>query len=176
MDPFDTLGLAPDFELDVGTLEARYRDLQKALHPDKHVNAPPAERRAALARAVNVNEAYRALKDELKRAEALLARHGGKVSEEDAGASDPEFLMEVMELREALAEARAEQDLDAVGKLGARVAEHAKQTRQTLLAAFRALAEGQGADLEQAAAQVGRMRYYRRFQDEVDRIEEDALS
>lgn len=176
MDPFDTLGLDPAFDLDVAALEQRYRDLQKALHPDKHVNAPPAERRAALARAVNVNEAYRALRDELQRAQALLVRYGGKVNEDDAGASDPEFLMEVMELREGLAEARMEGDLDAVGRLGQKVGEQAVAVKRELTQQFAALAAGDLSVLPRAAAGVGRMRYYRRFQDEVERIEEEALS
>ena len=59
MDAFDVLGLPPAFDLDAALLEQRYRELQRALHPDRFVKAQASERRASLARAVSVNEAYR---------------------------------------------------------------------------------------------------------------------
>ncbi len=116
MDPFDTLGLPPRFDLALTEIEQRYRDLQKTLHPDKYAQASASERRASLSHAVTVNEAYRALKDDLKRAEALLLRFGG-APQNKGSAQDPELLMEVMELREALAECRAERDLARARKL-----------------------------------------------------------
>src|SRR5688572_29875848 len=116
MDPFDTLGLPPTLDLDVQMLEQRYRDLQRALHPDKFAQAASSEKRASLLKAVGVNEAYRALKDELKRAEVLYARYGGVLDEKQQGKGDPELLMEVMELREALSDARASKDAKAVQK------------------------------------------------------------
>ena len=45
--PFDVLGLPVRYAIDPSTLEARVRDLQRALHPDKHTNGTPAERRIA---------------------------------------------------------------------------------------------------------------------------------
>ena len=72
-DAFDVLGLAPSLELDISVLEQRYRDLQRQLHPDKFAQASSSERRSALSRAMSVNDAYRVLKDELKRAEAWFA-------------------------------------------------------------------------------------------------------
>src|SRR5262249_27402541 len=73
MDPFATLGLPRRYEIDMQELETRYRELQKALHPDKHAGASASQRRLSLERAIQVNEAYRVLKDDLKRAEALVA-------------------------------------------------------------------------------------------------------
>ena len=80
-DAFDVLGLPPTFDLDPRALEQRYRDLQRALHPDRFSQASASERRASLSKAVSVNEAYRALRDDLKRAEVLFVRHGGQVGE-----------------------------------------------------------------------------------------------
>ena len=119
MDAFDTLGLEPTLDLDVSTLEQRYRDLQRQLHPDKFAQSSTGIKRESLMRAVNVTDAYRALKDPLKRAEILLARHGAKVSEREP--VDPEFLMEVMELREALAEAKKQRNLEKAHRLAASV-------------------------------------------------------
>ena len=112
MDPFATLGLPRRYELDRAALEVRYRELQRALHPDKFAGASASERRLSLSKAVEVNEAYRILRDDLARAEALLAQHRGAASTK-APEAEPGFLMEMMEQREALGEAKQQKDLDA---------------------------------------------------------------
>lgn len=170
MDPFDTLGLPPRFELDRKLLEQRFRELQRALHPDRHASAPASHRRMNLARAVEVNEAYAVLKDELRRAQAVLRWLGDSGAHDPA---DPEFLMEVMELREALGEAKASGDLEAVTALAGRVGKMRSATRAELLDAFAGLRPGE--DTATARALVARLRYFKRFLDEVAVIEEEAL-
>ncbi len=159
--PFDVLGLPRRFELDLAVLEARVRDLQRALHPDRHTSGTPAERRAALSRAVSVNEAYRTLRDELTRAAVLVGAH--------AEAPDPAFLMEIMELREGLADARAGSSIEAVRKLAAEVRTRAATSRSVLADAI----DGRP-DAARAAEALSKLRYYRRFLDEVEVAEEDA--
>src|SRR6185369_3705518 len=110
-DPFETLGLAPVFELDPATLERRHRELSRALHPDRYAGRPTSERQQALGRAIEVNEAFRTLRNPVRRAEALLARSGRPVSESGGTPADPALLMAVMERREALGEARRGKDL-----------------------------------------------------------------
>ena len=173
MDPFDTFGLPPRFELDAKDLETRYRDLLRALHPDKHVQAPATQRRESLSRSVDVNDAYRVLKDELKRGQALLVRHGRSAKNEP---QDPELLMEIMELREALDGAKRGRDLEAARALSTQVDALEAQTKQALREAF-AMLEQQVLPhvLEAAARALSRLTYYRRFQDEVAAIEEEAL-
>jgi molecular chaperone HscB len=171
MDPFATLGMPREYALDSGELERKYRDLQRALHPDRHVNATPSERRVALSRAVEVNEAYRALKDDVRRAESLLALLGHAAKDT---AADPELLMEVMELRESLSEAKQDKNLPSVQKLASQVQALATTTRRELAAA---LAEhAAGAALAKAAALLSKLKYYKRFLDEVTVIEDDALT
>ena len=57
------------------------------------MNAGASERRAALSKAVEVNEAWRVVRDPIRRAEALLALAGTAAGEEDAGqaGTDPSF-------------------------------------------------------------------------------------
>src|SRR6185436_19724554 len=121
LDPFGTLGIAPTFQIDVGAVEKRYRDLSRVLHPDRHVGSSPAERRMSLGKAVEVNEAWRLVRDPIRRAEALLRRHGVDVQEGKEPRADPEFLMEMMEQREALSEARAKHDVVGVQALATRI-------------------------------------------------------
>lgn len=173
MDAFDVLALAPRFDLDLNELERRYRELQRQLHPDKFAQASASERRASLARAVTVNDAYRVLRDELKRAELLLARLD---KEPQADVQDPELLMEVMELRESLAEAKAARDLSAVHALASQVKAQETEQRSALREAFATLSEAYDAQAARRAARaLSRLRYYRRFQDEVARCEEELV-
>lgn len=174
MDPFATLGMPREFALDSEALERAYRQLQRALHPDRHVNATPAERRAALGKAVEVNEAYRVLKDDIRRAESLLALRGHAAKET---AADPELLMEVMELREALSEAKHAHSLPRVRKLAAEVQALSTTARRELAAAFGELAPDTAAAeaLDKPVALLSRLKYYKRFLDEVNVIEDDAL-
>jgi molecular chaperone HscB len=176
MDPFAILGLPRRYTLDAEQLEQRYRRLQKALHPDRHAGQAASARRMSLSKAVEVNEAYRTLKDELKRAEALLALHG-LAGGEQSQPQDPELLLEVMELREALGEAKAEHDLAQVRALAERVAQQRGQARAALEQAFEELPERPAEQqLQGLALLLGRLKYFQRFLDEVDVIEEQALA
>src|SRR6478609_942066 len=121
LDPFDILGIAPTFDVDLAATERRVRDLSRVLHPDKHVAGSPGERRIALGKAVEVNEAWRLIRDPIKRAEAMFRRHGVVMREGAEPKPEPEFLMEMMEQREALSEARAKRDLGAAERLAASI-------------------------------------------------------
>ena len=166
-DPFVTLGLAPSFTLDLAALEARYRDLAKVVHPDKQGGKSPAERRRALSLSVDVNAAYRVLRDPIRRAEAMLSARGKSV---DRAAPSPAFLMDVMELRETLADARAARDLARVHQLSDEVLARRERVTTSLAAAF---AEARDDD---ATALVAELKYLARFLDEVRAIEEEAES
>ena len=117
-DPFETLGVEPRFDLDLGAVEQRHRDLSRALHPDRYAGAPAAERRLSLGRAIDVNEAFRVLKDPVRRAEALLRRAGVPVGEISEPRPPPDLLMEMMEAREDLSGAARAKDLAKVAQLG----------------------------------------------------------
>jgi molecular chaperone HscB len=182
-DPFATLGFAHQYAIDKSALDRRYRELQQALHPDRHTSAPASARALTLHKAVAVNEAYRVLRDDLKRGEALLQVLGGQVTEHVA---DPELLMEMMELREALTEARTAAAADEVARLAGVVAKKAEGARSELAAAFTQLqsvdagvstdSAKSGALLAHAQQLLGRLRYYHRFQEEVARFEDEALA
>jgi molecular chaperone HscB len=176
MDPFATLGFERHYALDKALLDRRYRELQQALHPDKHAAAPASERALTLRKAIEVNEAYRVLRDDQKRGEALLALWGRELSQQTA---DPELLMEMMELREALGDARAAGDAAQVSHLAAEVEAKALATTRQLSQVFtRIEAEAEQAPqaLGEAQALLARLRYYRRFQDEVAMFEDQALA
>ncbi len=113
---FELFGLAPAYALDLARLDAAYRDIQAQVHPDRHAHAGDAERRASLQMATRVNEAYRTLKDPVRRAQHLLELNGIDVAFETDTAMPKDFLMRQMEARERLEEAKTAADLDAISE------------------------------------------------------------
>jgi molecular chaperone HscB len=111
---FELFGLAPAFSLESDRLERSYREIQSRVHPDRFAHAGDAERRASLQWTTRVNEAYRTLKDPVQRARHLLELHGVDVAFETDTAMPPEFLMQQMELRETLENAKDAAALDVL--------------------------------------------------------------
>lgn len=98
------------FRIDPAELERRYHERQAQVHPDRFASAGDAERRLSLQWATTINEAYQTLRRPLSRAKYLLqlARHD--IASESNLAMPTDFLVEQMEWREAIAEARAAAD------------------------------------------------------------------
>ena len=114
---FELLGLPARHALDARELEQRYRELQTQVHPDKFAAGSDAERRVAMQWATRANEAYRTLRDPVARARYLLSLKGFDTGEESNTSMPPDFLMQQMEWREAVGEAREARDGAALGRL-----------------------------------------------------------
>jgi molecular chaperone HscB len=114
---FELLGLPAQFDLDPSQIERAFFDRSKEVHADRFANAPAAERVAALSRSRALNDAYQTLKKPVGRAEYLLERAGVTIGDNER--LDPEMIMQVLELREELAAARAATDLATVERLQA---------------------------------------------------------
>src|SRR5580700_6613161 len=112
MDPFETLGVQRRFDIDLAATDKRHRELSRTLHPDRHAAGGASERRYALSKAIEVNEAWRTIRDPIRRAESLFALAGIAVGESNEPKPRADLLMDVMEQREHLAEARSQGDLD----------------------------------------------------------------
>jgi len=109
-DYFALFGLPPRYRFDPEALDAAYHALQRAVHPDRYASADETERRLALQSSARVNEAYRALKDPIGRAQYLLSLHGIDALGETDTALPMQFLQRELERREAMAEAQARGD------------------------------------------------------------------
>jgi molecular chaperone HscB len=114
---FELFGLTPAFALDAVALERAYRDIQSRVHPDRFANSGDAERRASLQWTTRVNEAYRTLKNPVQRAKHVLELQGVDVAFETNTAMPPDFLMQQMELREALEAATQDKNPDSLGRI-----------------------------------------------------------
>jgi molecular chaperone HscB len=167
MDPFTTLGIPRAFDVDVRALERVHRDLSRVLHPDRYLSGTTTEKRQALERAVEVNEAWRIVRDPIRRAEALLALLGMALGETREPSPDPEFLVDMLERREALSDARRSRDGRAVRAL-------AETVRFGMVEAERELSDGlRVGDRDSPVRALGKLRFYRRFLDEVSAMEDE---
>ncbi|GGY32597.1 Fe-S protein assembly co-chaperone HscB [Pseudoduganella albidiflava] len=114
---FELFQLPRQFAIDAGALDAAYREVQGRVHPDKFVNATDAEKRVAMQWATRANEAYQTLKNPQRRAQYLCELHGVDLQTESNTAMPMAFLMQQMEWREELAEARATRNAELLDQL-----------------------------------------------------------
>jgi molecular chaperone HscB len=99
-DPFKILGLHRTFDLTPDQIERAYLRLVATAHPDRGQSASPAD-------SSDLNRARQTLLNPERRANALLECLGGPTTSK----SLPDgFLVEIMEIREAVEEAVASRD------------------------------------------------------------------
>jgi len=157
---FELFATEPCFALDASALDRRWLTLQAEVHPDRFVTQGAAAQRVAMQWAVRVNEAYRRLKDPLKRAAYLCHLNGAAIEAESNTSMPTGFLMQQMEWREALDDADS---LIQVELLADEVARHSS-------AAFEKLANT--LDLERdfaaGAQQVRALMFVERFAHDID--------
>lgn len=116
---FELFAVPPRFSQDVAELETRWKELQRQVHPDKFATQGAAAQRVAMQWSARINEAYRRLKDPLKRAAYLCESNGAPIGAENNTAMPVDFLMQQMELRERLDEARTADELHEIGAMSA---------------------------------------------------------
>lgn len=166
-DFFSLFELPRAFRLDLGELDARYREVQAQVHPDRFAHAGEAERRLSMQWATRANEAYQTLKKPLERAKYLLHLAGHDVQAESNTAMPADFLIEQMEWREAVAEARGGGDHHELERLYHRlkgdIAHRYDELSQLL---------DQSGDIAAAADRVRRLMFLEKLLHEID----DALA
>ncbi|WP_107859144.1 Fe-S protein assembly co-chaperone HscB [Neisseria cinerea] len=114
---FTLFQLEPAFDIDAENLEQTYRALAARFHPDKFASASAFEQKQAVMMSSTINDAYRTLKNPIDRAAYLLKTLGIDADAPEHTSFAPDFLMQQMEWRETLMEARAESDLKTLENL-----------------------------------------------------------
>jgi molecular chaperone HscB len=160
-DDFELFGVPRRFAQERTALDSRWRALQAEVHPDRFASEGASAQRIAVQWAVRVNEAYQRLKDPLKRAAYLCELHGAPVKAEDNTAMPPAFLMQQLEWRESLEDAKTG---DQVESLADEVAAHHRAALASLEQAI-----DTRADWAAAAQQVRALMFVERFAEDVDR-------
>ncbi|MFT4819857.1 MAG: molecular chaperone HscB [Candidatus Azotimanducaceae bacterium] len=156
------------YGVDIVALDSRYRELQRSVHPDRHVDASDQDKRLAMQWTTVVNEAHTTLRSPLKRAIYLLKMQ--QVNIEANPDLDPVFLMSQIELREELESlGSGDEGLASLDVFKARLNEALTQLEADFTSQFEH-------DLAAAAqTTVYKMQFFVKLADEADRLEEKLL-
>lgn len=125
VDYFTFFGLPRKLKLDVAVLEKDFYELSRKLHPDLNAQSGSQEQEWSLEQSSMLNDAYRTLRDPIKRTEYLLHLEGVELEEQSKNATEqaratgqikkqivpPDMLEEVFELNMQLEELRAQKKL-----------------------------------------------------------------
>lgn len=119
---FELFELPVSLQPDKAQVRKAYMALSKQHHPDFFVNRDAAQQDNALEMSALLNKAFRTLNNRDETI-AYVLRLKGLLEEEEKYNLEPEFLMEMMEVNEALADALMESDATAKEQLYARLRE-----------------------------------------------------
>src|SRR5712692_2842021 len=125
VDYFTFFGLPRKLNLDVPALEKDFYELSRKLHPDLNARAGSQEQEWSLQQSSLLNDAYRTLKDPIKRTQYLLRLEGVELEEQSKSATEkarstgevkqqivpPDLLEEVVELNMQLEELRMQKKM-----------------------------------------------------------------
>lgn len=166
---FELFEIPIGYGVDLSQVSERYHALQRATHPDRFVTAPDQERRIAVEGAAQVNEAFQTLRSPLARARYILELHGITLDDRDT-AMPPTFLMQQMELREALEAVVGATDPFQALDLIRNELDGLLRELQTGLAIH--LAGGDVDHHQLAKEMVRKMQFFMKLQTEVELLEE----
>ncbi|OBT03974.1 Fe-S protein assembly co-chaperone HscB [Shewanella sp. UCD-FRSSP16_17] len=173
MNYFELFQITPSFDIDTANLAERYRELQRAVHPDKFASESEQQKLLSVQRTAQVNDGYQTLKNPLKRAEHMLSIRGVDISHETTTVKDTAFLMQQMEWREALEDIKDSQQADdLIEDLYQSFADYEKTLSQSLAQLLATNAEND--DLS-AADQIRKLKFMAKLQDELARVEDSLL-
>lgn len=161
---FELFQMPEEFAIDTQQLDSAYREMQGRVHPDKFVTATDAEKRVAMQWATRANEAYQILKNPLKRAIYLCELHGIDLGTESNTSMPMSFLMQQIEWREALDEARASKNQSALEHLESEL----QQMRTTLLSLVSQCLNA--AQYSEAGEHVRQLMFVEKFSDDVGHV------
>lgn len=167
---FELFQLPQRFAIDLDALNSAYHEVQGRVHPDKFAHAPGTEKRVAMQWATRANEAYQTLKSPLKRATYLCQLHGVDLQTESNTAMPRDFLIQQMEWREALDEARSARDVGALETLDADL----RAARKKEINVIGALLDAER--YAEAGQAVRQLMFLEKFGDEVARAFENMPS
>lgn len=159
---FDLFQIPTAFDIEESRLEQAYRTLASQFHPDRFASASSFEQKQAVMMSATVNEAYRTLRHPIDRAAYLLKEQGTDADAPEHTAFDPEFLMQQMEWRETLAEARMKENHAALAALAQEISAGQAALFEKLRQAFAA------SDFEAAAQSVRQGRFLEKLQKEIN--------
>uniref|UniRef100_K7CWN5 Iron-sulfur cluster co-chaperone protein HscB n=1 Tax=Pan troglodytes TaxID=9598 RepID=K7CWN5_PANTR len=157
-DYFSLMDCNRSFRVDTAKLQHRYQQLQRLVHPDFFSQRSQTEKDFSEKHSTLVNDAYKTLLAPLSRGLYLLKLHGIEIPERTDYEMDRQFLMEIMEINEKLAEAESEAAMKEIESI---VKAKQKEFTDNLSSAFE-----QG-DFEEAKEILTKMRYFSNIEEKI---------
>ncbi|WP_064605654.1 co-chaperone HscB [Photobacterium sp. J15] len=170
MNHFELFGLPFQFKLDGSLLSTQFRELQRRFHPDNFATSSERDRMMAMQKAAQINDAFQTLKNPISRAEYMLSENGFDIRGESKTLQDPEFLMQQMELREALEDIPDASDPESALF---DFEQQASALYKSQLAGLEQLLNQES--WEQATDAVRKLKFIDKLREEVERLEETLL-
>lgn len=180
---FDILSDHASYKLDEKELRRKYIEYQQQFHPDSLIKQRKelTEKELKFAEEFSqwLNKAYHTLKDPLQRAQYILEWLGSGIKEDDrlnGSAEDQEFLMEIMELREIIEDAKERRDVEPVC---AKVEKMIQTEMARLVPVMGALCDqvekdqdiSNNKDLVEAKNIIVRLQYLKKVEDQCKKLE-----
>ncbi|NXW86590.1 HSC20 protein, partial [Alopecoenas beccarii] len=164
-DLFRLMGCDRSFRIDAQQLQQRFRSLQRAVHPDRFGQRPPEEQYYSEQHSSLINKAYQTLLNPLSRGLYLLELKGVELAQETDSETDSEFLTEIMEINEKLAEPKNEDILEEIETLlkGKFILKVKIQPSLFKLVMFYFISD----DLQEAKKLLGKMKYFANLEDKL---------
>lgn len=171
---FELFGIPVDYSVDLNKVNQQYLELQRVVHPDRFAGKSEREKLLAVQKTAEINDALAVLKHPLKRAEYMLSERGVDIRAEQQTLQDPAFLMQQMELREALEELPDSNDVDsAIEQFEAQIDALDQQYSAQLVAQL--ANDADQSTLLAAADNIRKLKFVFKLRDELARIEDSLF-
>ena len=135
---YELLGLEPTYDVDVEDIRQKYFAVVREIHPDRLVADSAPTQRLSMRVSAQLNQAFQVLMDPVQRAEYLLELSGGKAASDDKQVPQ-QVLIDTLELREEIEEAKAGEDQASLERLRAQIQQRFDQTLQDICTLCRQL-------------------------------------
>jgi molecular chaperone HscB len=162
---FELYDIPVAYEVDLEKVQQRHRDLQKAVHPDKFVNASDLEKRISMQQTSLINEAFNTLRQPVARAIYLLKLKGIDLNLENETTMDVDFLMEQIEMREALSSVSSRDDpLTELDHFSGQIKDKMKNMMESFSDSY------ENEKLDDAREWIRKMQFMQKAKKEVDEL------
>jgi molecular chaperone HscB len=122
MNYFEFYDIPESFNVDDNVVKRKFYELSKTYHPDFYINHSEEKQQEILELSTLNNKAYQILSNPRKRLEYILQQHGHAIEGEKYQLPQ-EFLMEMMDVNEALMELEFDHDEKVLGTTTAQIDE-----------------------------------------------------
>ncbi len=172
MNYFEFYGLEEKFFIDEDALKKKFYEFSKKYHPDFHALKSEEEQNELLELSSINNQAYKALQNFNSRLEQILFNKGILITDEKYALA-PDFLMEMMEINEAIMDLSLEPDTKSAAKLKTQVEVMNADINESLHSAAKSYdeaSENQDAILLKIKDFYYRRKYLLRIQDSLNKL------